>query len=73
MNRNDIKCWTFIIYCSLFVEYFFIRDQRGSDDFVSQPIHEFNNQPKYIVLFSLATEKSISIKVRRGSDRMILI
>ena len=55
------------------MEYFFIRDQRGSEDFVSQPIHEFNNQTKYIALFSLATEKSISIRVRRGSDRMILI
>ena len=55
------------------MEYFFIRDQRGSEDFVSQTIHEFNNQTKYIALFSLATEKSISIRVRRGSDRMILI
>jgi len=49
----------------------FIRGAPCSVDLVGQPIHEFNNPTKYIVLFSL-TRASLKIQVRGRRDRMIV-
>jgi hypothetical protein len=76
MNQNDIKCWTFILYCPLFVEYFLIETKEVPK--ISLVNHSTNLIIKQNTLFYFReqdhhTKKSISIRGRRGRDRMVLI